>query len=424
MNLWWWSVTRLLVVVVSVLVIYPIRITQAQEELPSILHLVEAGDTWAALSRRYNIDEREIIAANRTINRQRQPAIGKQIIIPTVENMESMGTLITRNDGGLLQLAVANDLSPWLLALTNNQSHPNYPLLYRPIVLPDEKSHIRQLPVGLDSLELSSIPARPGEALAIRAAGPAVDMVSASLDDQAINTVVNGHRLVALFGTGAFYLPGEHELQLTIVGEPLWSQPWSFAPGQWTLEEITLTGSAAAIDSEAINQERARLSQIWAEVIGQPNWTSAFNLPLENYLSISSEFGARRSYNGGPYQSYHEGLDFSAYGGTEVLAPAAGTVVLAENLYVRGGAVIINHGLGLFSGTYHLQEILVQTGQTVGEGQLIGHVGSTGLSTGNHLHWDLLVGGIWVNPQAWLDSDLACWALEGWGTACQTEVGG
>ena len=147
-------------------------------------------------------------------------------------------------------------------------------------------------------------------------------------------------------------------------------------------------------------------------------------MPLENYLSISSEFGARRSYNGGPYQSYHEGLDFSAYGGTEVLAPAAGTVVLAENLYVRGGAVIINHGLGFFSGTYHLQEVLVQSDQSLEEGQIIGLVGSTGLSTGNHLHWDLLVGGIWVSPQAWLDSGLACWVLEGWGTPCQREPTG
>jgi murein DD-endopeptidase MepM/ murein hydrolase activator NlpD len=147
-------------------------------------------------------------------------------------------------------------------------------------------------------------------------------------------------------------------------------------------------------------------------------------LPLENYLSISSDFGARRSYNGGPYQSYHEGLDFSAYGGTEVLAPSAGTVVLAENLYVRGGAVIINHGLGLFSGTYHLQEVLIQSDQTLEKGQIIGLVGSTGLSTGNHLHWDLLVGGIWVSPQAWLDSGLACWVLEGWGTPCQRKPTG
>ncbi|MFZ0545003.1 MAG: M23 family metallopeptidase, partial [Candidatus Promineifilaceae bacterium] len=123
-------------------------------------------------------------------------------------------------------------------------------------------------------------------------------------------------------------------------------------------------------------------------------------------------------YNGGPYTTYHEGVDFSAFGGTPVYAPAAGTVVIAERLDVRGGAVIIDHGLGVYSGFYHMSEVIAQTGQIVAPGDLIGKVGSTGLSTGNHLHWDLLVSGIWVDALAWLDQDMACWILAGWGTPC------
>ena len=73
-------------------------------------------------------------------------------------------------------------------------------------------------------------------------------------------------------------------------------------------------------------------------------------MPLDDYLEISSLYGARRSYGGGPYDRYHEGLDFSAYGGTAVHAPAAGTVSLAENLVARGGAVLLDHGLGVFRG--------------------------------------------------------------------------
>ena len=415
----WWSLILFLVLIAVALATSPVALIKAQEGLASSNHQVEIGDTWTALSRRYNVNERDIRAANPDINQQRQPAIGTQIIIPSDEIRESKGILVTSNDGGLLQLAVQHNQLPWLLASTNDLVNPNHPLLYRSILVPDGQTLIRQLPVGLDSLEISSVTARPGEALAIRAIGPSVNSVAASLDSQSINVIVNGHRMVGLFGTGAFYAPGQHDLHLSIEGEPLWTQPWHFAPGQWSFEEITLTGSAAAIDSESIRQEYERLSQIWAEVMEKPNWDSEFKLPLDNYLSVSSEFGARRSYNGGPYRTYHEGVDFSAYGGTAVMAPAAGTVAIAENLYVRGGAVIINHGLGLFSGTYHLQEVLVQRDQSIEEGQLIGKVGSTGLSTGNHLHWDLLVGGIWVNPQAWLDTDLACWVLEGWGTTCQ-----
>jgi murein DD-endopeptidase MepM/ murein hydrolase activator NlpD len=61
---------------------------------------------------------------------------------------------------------------------------------------------------------------------------------------------------------------------------------------------------------------------------------------------------------------------------------------------------------------------MVQTGQTVEKGQLIGKVGTTGLSTGNHLHWDLLAAGTWIDAMAWLDQNAACFVLEGWGGTC------
>ncbi|MEJ2749296.1 MAG: M23 family metallopeptidase, partial [Anaerolineae bacterium] len=121
---------------------------------------------------------------------------------------------------------------------------------------------------------------------------------------------------------------------------------------------------------------------------------------------------------GGPYNSSHEGTDFAAYGGTAVTAPAVGTIVLAEPLAARGGAVIIDHGLGEYSGYYHLSNIIAVPGQAVQLGDLIGEVGTTGLSTGNHLHWDFLVAGQWVDALAWLDQDMGCWILAGWGTPC------
>jgi murein DD-endopeptidase MepM/ murein hydrolase activator NlpD len=111
-------------------------------------------------------------------------------------------------------------------------------------------------------------------------------------------------------------------------------------------------------------------------------------------------------------------LDFSAYAGAEVIAPAGGRVVLAEFLQVRGGAVIIDHGLGVYSGVYHLSEVLATPGNLVRAGQVVGRVGSTGLSTGNHLHWDLLVAGTWVDPAAWRDQGVACWVLEALGEHC------
>ena len=76
-------------------------------------------------------------------------------------------------------------------------------------------------------------------------------------------------------------------------------------------------------------------------------------------------------------------------------------MALAEPLTVRGNAVIIDHGLGVHSGYYHLSEISVQEGQQVKKGDVVGKVGDTGLATGPHLHWEIRVNGINVDPAQW-----------------------
>jgi murein DD-endopeptidase MepM/ murein hydrolase activator NlpD len=101
--------------------------------------------------------------------------------------------------------------------------------------------------------------------------------------------------------------------------------------------------------------------------------------------------------------SAHAGEDFSAPPGSEVLAPAAGTVLLAESLFVRGNAVMLDHGSGVITGYWHLQKLNVESGQRVEAGQTLGEVGSTGLSTGAHLHWELRVRGVAVDPMQWVE---------------------
>jgi murein DD-endopeptidase MepM/ murein hydrolase activator NlpD len=77
--------------------------------------------------------------------------------------------------------------------------------------------------------------------------------------------------------------------------------------------------------------------------------------------------------------------------------------VLADELIVRGNAVLIDHGLGVFSGYWHQSDLAVQAGQSVQRGDLIGYVGDTGLVTGAHLHWEMRVGGIAVDPMQWTE---------------------
>jgi murein DD-endopeptidase MepM/ murein hydrolase activator NlpD len=104
---------------------------------------------------------------------------------------------------------------------------------------------------------------------------------------------------------------------------------------------------------------------------------------------ISGVYGSQRVLNGEP-RTPHRGLDIAAPAGTPVGAMASGVVSLAEpDMYFTGGTVMIDHGHGLHSIYVHLQDVLVEVGQNVAQGAILGTVGSTGRATGPHLHWGI-----------------------------------
>ncbi len=379
--------------------------------------VVMPGDTWVALAWRFGVDAEQLLALNGRINRMQEPAIGSVIRVPAREARP--GALVRTLGMGWWQTAVSQGLPLWTIALTNGMRHPFMPALYQPLFLPGGTMPPRDLPIGFRQLTVSHAPAHPGEAVAIRGERENEAAVQMWLGSQAMTVGENGRFLVGLAATGAFLGTAAPELAIQPAHAPLWVQPWQFTDKEWTFQQITLTGSAAQIDQESIRQERERLFAIWETKTAVPHWHTPFQLPITNYLEISSYYGARRSYNGGPYATYHEGVDFSAYGGTPVYAPATGQVVVAEFLYVRGGTVIIDHGLGVYSGMYHMSSITVAAGDNITTGQQVGTVGTTGLSTGNHLHWDLLVNGTWVDGLAWLEQDMACWILAGLNEPCR-----
>lgn len=118
--------------------------------------------------------------------------------------------------------------------------------------------------------------------------------------------------------------------------------------------------------------------------------------PLKK-LSVSTPFGAKRIINGKRH-SIHWGTDFRAKTGTPVYASLSGKVVLARNLYFTGNTVVIDHGLGIHTLYAHLSKIAVKEGQFVKAGKVIGKVGSTGRSTGPHLHFGFYVEGVRADP--------------------------
>lgn len=180
------------------------------------------------------------------------------------------------------------------------------------------------------------------------------------------------------------------------------------------VELLQLSAEVLELQSEENSRlQAARLEAAMADPSPEPIWTEPFILPASGFGS--SGYGDPRQYVVGGEVSHHLGADIAAPTGTPIHATNDGVVVLAETLPVAGGAVVIDHGGGVSSRYYHLSVIDTQVGASVQRGELIAEMGTTGLSTGPHLHWEMRVGGEPSNPLPWVDSLLPGVAgMTGW----------
>lgn len=169
------------------------------------------------------------------------------------------------------------------------------------------------------------------------------------------------------------------------------------------VQHITLTDDKDGISPTA--KELREIGRGNRSISNDKLWDGKFLLPSK--ARKSSPFGVKRSYNNGPVESYHKGLDFAANHGSPVLAPADGKVVVeghvADGFQLHGNTVILDHGHGVTSIYMHLSKISVKKGSLVHKGQKIGEVGHTGISTGPHLHWGVYLYGTSVDPEHFLN---------------------
>jgi murein DD-endopeptidase MepM/ murein hydrolase activator NlpD len=133
-----------------------------------------------------------------------------------------------------------------------------------------------------------------------------------------------------------------------------------------------------------------------------PLWTGPFLQPVGG--RISTEYGVIRYTNDSVESSRHNGIDFAIETGTPVVATETGYVRLSEHIAITGNTIFIDHGVGIFSQYYHLNSMDVEVGDFVEKGDIIGTVGSTGFSTGPHLHFSMYNNNIYVNPWKFFDA--------------------
>ena len=170
--------------------------------------------------------------------------------------------------------------------------------------------------------------------------------------------------------------------------------------GFYGTQSVTLPQSKLELLTQGVeDNERGILDRLTAGFTPERYFDGPMGLPAA--ASMFSAFGARRVYNGQAIERYHTGADFAGAPGTPVLAATAGRVVLADTLNIRGVAVVLDHGWGVYTIYAHMNDRYVSVGDFVQSGQTIGTIGSTGRATGAHLHWEVWVNGRPVDPMQW-----------------------
>jgi murein DD-endopeptidase MepM/ murein hydrolase activator NlpD len=382
-------------------------------DVATVSYVVQPGDSLTSIARRCQTDSAALAELNALVSPSALYA-GQVIDIPLTGAVEpgDIGEAavgrhavhVMRPGETLLHLSLQYQMSPWTLAAISSIGSPS--LLYegQEVAVPGESGG--ELPGPFAEVSIQPLPVRPGSVLGIVVRTLEPVELEGSLLGQDVPFCEERGEYRALVGVYALTDPGMYELSLAAVDQKGWRTELNTGviveAGEYGYERIVLSESTSALLApELVAAERERLQEVRYLFSPDRYWAVPFVRPCEG--AITSYFGSRRAYNAGPYTSYHSGVDFRSPVGAPVHAAAAGVVTLAEPLVVRGNAVVVDHGWGVSTGYWHLSVIGVQIGDFVEQGDVIGRVGNTGLSTGAHLHWETWVHGVSVNGLGWID---------------------
>jgi murein DD-endopeptidase MepM/ murein hydrolase activator NlpD len=211
--------------------------------------------------------------------------------------------------------------------------------------------------------------------------------------DLGLDAVTLGWRLTRVGPSGEAVVLGAGSFEVRPVTYP--TQSLTLPPAQVDLDARTLA---------RVRAEQAEIRQTLESGAGERLWDGAFRAPVEEGRPTGG-FGLRRIINGQP-RSPHTGFDWAAPRGTPVVAANAGRVALVAEHFFAGRLVVLDHGLGLFTLYFHLDETRVTRGERVLAGHRLGSVGATGRATGPHLHLGVVLDGARVDPMSLLQLPL------------------
>ncbi len=376
---------------------------------PLSLHTLEPGETLGSLSLRYGLAAESLIRLNRLINPELL-YINEPVVVSEAEVVFTAipTSTVYAAPNGLLALAAARGQSPWALAATNRLAHPAIIAPGALVAVPGGDYATRALPYPVLELRVGPLPAAQGQTVGVTVVAAEPVALAGMLGEWNLNFSADAPGALVQYALQGIHRFADPDLY-----------PMSIAVSRANGDVVTLAqrvpirsgyygeGEQLSVPPETIDPantapEDEQIRTAVGPVTPGCLWGGLFIAPSVGVYR--SYYGVPRSYNGSPFDFYHSGLDFSGGEDRPITAPAPGVVVFTEFLTVRGRATLIDHGWGVYTGYWHQSSFQVQVGDRVETGQVIGFNGNTGRVTGPHLHWEVWVGGVPVDPLQWLDT--------------------
>jgi murein DD-endopeptidase MepM/ murein hydrolase activator NlpD len=395
-------------------------------------HVVQPGETLRSIAQLYNLSMDELVLLNNVVNPD-SIYVGQvlnlssvvvetpTVPVPTVPVVEqSVSTvasvLIHTVQPGetLFRIATSYGLTVNDLATANSIIDPTLIYTGQQIIVPgiEVSQPALDLPLTVTSLDIRPLIFVEGQTGRIRLTTSIPMTISGLFLERGVADAAEQGNTVhtILVGVPIFTAAGIYPLSLTMTDETGQSSSISLniqiVDGNYGSEYINLLADRAnLLDPNVETAELNFVQSVMSNFTLTHYWNGPMGLPAA--ASIVSPFGRKRSYDGGPFNRFHSGADFGGAPGTPILSAAPGIVMFVGPLDVRGNATIIDHGWGVFTGYWHQTEQYVRVGDFVATGQVIGTVGSTGRVTGPHLHWELWVNGVPVDPMQWVSQSFS-----------------
>jgi murein DD-endopeptidase MepM/ murein hydrolase activator NlpD len=378
--------------------------------------LINFGDSFRSLTRRTQVHLDMFKKLNHIVSPS-EFYVGVNMIVPVLEGSPNLTKRIPIGAGeSLLEAAVKQNTDVWSIAHYNGLQGSWDGMSGEPLFAPGEAGEqgASGLPSAFISAEIRDLPIKQGGTGVIKVKTiPNVTLGGILVDHQLHFFATEDGTQVALQGVHALLPPGIYPLRLEATLpdgiKQTYEQSILIISGNYP-DDPLLYVDPITISPAETEPESNQLIATTAPVNPEKYWAGDFSSPASEYADatyFTSRFGNRRTYIGIntdlSVQGFHTGLDFGGGTGLPITAPARGKVVIAENWTVRGGTTILDHGWGVYSGFWHQSKFYVKVGDMIEQGQIIGEVGGTGRVTGPHLHWELWVNGIQIDPLDWLN---------------------